>query len=268
MYNEELETLIDAALADGVLTEKEKQILFKKAQKMGVDLDEFEMVLDARLVKLKKAEKAKESAPKSNKLGDVKKCPNCGAVVQRFQGVCPDCGYAFEGVEVNASVKKLSEELVKKKDYYKKMSVIQCFPVPNTKTDLIELISFIQTQLTSINYRSLDSSSFGAREYRKACQSKLQECFLKAKLLFPKDVQLEALFQEVDVVNKKDANKRNTTKTVLMIVGILLFLIGLFVGWKIWLLDWSYFWRVVTIMEASGYLCLGGIALIIIPRMN
>ena len=31
MYSKELEELIDAALADGVLTEKEKQILFKKA---------------------------------------------------------------------------------------------------------------------------------------------------------------------------------------------------------------------------------------------
>ena len=29
MYNEQLENLINAALADGVLTEKEKQILLK-----------------------------------------------------------------------------------------------------------------------------------------------------------------------------------------------------------------------------------------------
>ncbi len=54
MYNEQLEKLIDYALADGELTEKEKQVLFKKAESMGVDLDEFEMVLDARLVELKK----------------------------------------------------------------------------------------------------------------------------------------------------------------------------------------------------------------------
>lgn len=51
MYDKKLEQLIDAALADGELTQKEKQVLFKKAQEMGIDLDEFEMVLDARLVK-------------------------------------------------------------------------------------------------------------------------------------------------------------------------------------------------------------------------
>ena len=53
MYNEKIEALIKAALADGVLTEKEKQILFKRAQEEGVDLDEFEMVLDAREIEAK-----------------------------------------------------------------------------------------------------------------------------------------------------------------------------------------------------------------------
>ena len=113
MYNEELENLIDAALADGVLTEKEKQILFKKAQTMGVDLDEFEMVLDARLVKLKKAEneKAATSAPKSNKFGDVRKCPSCGAILQSFQTICPDCGHEFSGVDAVKSAQKLFDSL-------------------------------------------------------------------------------------------------------------------------------------------------------------
>ena len=95
MYNDQIESLIKAALADGMLTEKEKQILFKKAQSMGIDLDEFEMVLDARLVELQKAEKekAEKSAPKSNKYGDVRKCPACGAMVPALVASCSECGY-------------------------------------------------------------------------------------------------------------------------------------------------------------------------------
>ena len=46
MYNEKLEALITAALADGVLTDKEKNLLFKKAEAMGIDRDEFELVLE------------------------------------------------------------------------------------------------------------------------------------------------------------------------------------------------------------------------------
>jgi len=35
------------ALMDGELTEKEKQVLFKNAEALGIDLDAFEMVLEA-----------------------------------------------------------------------------------------------------------------------------------------------------------------------------------------------------------------------------
>ena len=65
MYNEKLETLITAALADGVLTDKEKNLLFKKAETMGIDRDEFELVLEGRLAKRKKEMEAQ--APQAAK---------------------------------------------------------------------------------------------------------------------------------------------------------------------------------------------------------
>ena len=43
--NPELEKLIDLALADGILTDKERAVLQKKAESLGVDQDEFEMIL-------------------------------------------------------------------------------------------------------------------------------------------------------------------------------------------------------------------------------
>ena len=113
MYNEQLENLISAALADGELTEKEKQILFKRAQSMGIDLDEFEMVLDSRLATLEKEKKANDatSAPKSDKFGDVRKCPACGAILQSFQTTCPECGYEFKNIASVQSAQKLFDQL-------------------------------------------------------------------------------------------------------------------------------------------------------------
>ena len=174
MYNEQLESLIDVALADGVLTEKEKQVLFKKAQTFGIDLDEFEMVLDAKLVKLQKEEKAKAaaSAPKSNKLGDVRKCPQCGAVIGTFQMICPECGFEFSNVDFNEYVKKLSQgltDLQHKTDSGKQHGLKQLFdtqrrrnkalesaearfvknyPLPMTKEDCIEALNFIAPKIT------------------------------------------------------------------------------------------------------------------------
>lgn len=115
MYSQGLETLIDAALTDGELTEKEKQILFKKAQGLGIDLDEFEMILDSRLQKkqqeLKMQNVPKSSAPSSSKFGDVRKCPSCGTVLESFVTRCPECGHEFTNVNAVASAQKLFDLL-------------------------------------------------------------------------------------------------------------------------------------------------------------
>ncbi len=108
--NQELENLIEMALADGVLTEKEKQVLYKKAQSMGVDLDEFEMVLDAKL--FQKTKEAQSTAPQSNKVSDIKKCPSCNALIPSFSSKCPDCGYEIRDIQSDVSINKLFEMLL------------------------------------------------------------------------------------------------------------------------------------------------------------
>lgn len=205
MYNPELEGLIDAALADGELTEKEKQILFKKAQAMGVDLDEFEMVLDARLVKYKKAEaeKAASSAPKSNKLGDVKKCPACGAMVQSYQGVCPECGYAFEGVDANSSVKELSSLLQREADQGKMEKIIDNYPIPMEKAALLAFVTWLRPQST-------DDKNPLSKTYNK----KYAECINKIRVSFSTDKELQsfiAYYQE----DEKKIKKQNIIKLTL-----------------------------------------------------
>lgn len=199
MYNEELENLIEAALVDGELTEKERQVLFKKAESLDIDPDEFEMVLDAKLYKLKNSAKSEPSASKSHKLGGVKKCPACGALVQSFQGVCSECGYAFESVEANASSRKLSEtisqilleesQMSRHKSFWdddntkeRVKQAISSFPVPNTKADLIEFI-------ISLKQKTRDE------EYGDAYHAKYKECIEKAKFLFPNDPDIARLLE-------------------------------------------------------------------------
>jgi hypothetical protein len=111
MYNEQIENLINLALADGEFTEKEKQILFKKAEAAGIDLDEFEMVLEAKLFEKQKSEKPVTAAPKSDKLGDVRKCPACGSIAETFATKCSDCGTEFRNIEASQSILKFFEKL-------------------------------------------------------------------------------------------------------------------------------------------------------------
>ncbi len=114
MYNEQIENLINIALADGELTEKEKQILFKKAEAAGIDLDEFEMVLESKISEKKQT--VKSVAPsvatlKSDKFGDVRKCPSCAAILQSFQTKCDDCGHEFTNIDAVQSSQKLFDLL-------------------------------------------------------------------------------------------------------------------------------------------------------------
>lgn len=228
MYNEQIENLINAALADGVLTEKEKQVLFKRAQAMGIDLDEFEMVLDARLVELKKkeareneqyqlemekAKAAQKSAPKSDKFGDVRKCPACGAMVESFQTKCPECGHEFSNIEANSTTQKLMAALDECNQQAtnqgtvssilggvariygldsitaRKTQIIQNFPVPNAKEDLIEMLVLAHSNVQAKN------SSVDAMRLSGVWKAKEKQIRTKADIVLKNDPDYIALIE-------------------------------------------------------------------------
>lgn len=228
MYNEQLEQLIDAALADGVLTEKEKQILFKKAQAMGVDLDEFEMVLDARLYKINQAKVAEQqlqqtAAPKSDKYGDVKKCPACGAMIESFTARCPECGHEFSNIAANSSIQKLFEMLNEveansredstsllgglgqfygktfasafggDKDTRRRKAIIQNFPIPTTKDDILE---FLAQAVPLARKPGLFSQDQMAKEMYPVWKAKCEQIIMKARFSMQGDKQTLEMIKE------------------------------------------------------------------------
>ena len=223
MYNEKIEALIKAALADGVLTEKEKQILFKRAQEQGIDLDEFEMVLDARLVELDKAEKekAQKSAPKSDKFGDVRKCPACGALVPALAPVCAECGYEISGLDANLSSAKLANKLEEIQESYNKRlnaaggfdieskdrkwemekqakvalsQAIKTFPIPIAKADIFEFVVAMQAQMISESVSRLEGEAY---------MTKYKETMIKIKSLYANDPQFANFISAYENVLKE-----------------------------------------------------------------
>ncbi len=232
MYNEELEMLIDAALADGVLTDEEKQILFRKAQQYGVNLDEFEMVLEGRLAKVR-TQRQQQAAPTPNKQRGPKKCPACGALIQSMQVKCPECGYEFHNVEANSTVKQLQQKLDEIEASAKpgsddsddhpvarrKAAVIKSCPVPNSKDDLIELLTLCSTNYTPSVSDPYESSAW---------KSKYKQVRAKAKLLLKNDPDLEQVLQETDKAVKHNGMKRKLVWISSAVVFIF-FVIGPFI---------------------------------------
>lgn len=168
MFSKEMEALIEATLEDGVLTDQEKMVLVKRAQKEGVDVDELDVYIQSVLQRRKNATvNAEMKAENESKLGTVKRCVRCGAIIPLGAAVCPDCGLTLDNntagtavEQINAILSDLDKELtglLQKKasiwdnqDHHKdklniahrKFAAISTFMVPNNRADLLQLLAF------------------------------------------------------------------------------------------------------------------------------
>lgn len=137
--NSEIEKLIDYAIVDGVISEKERALLIKKAEKLGEDPDEAEMILDAKLAMKgnqattppppastpppintptaasgppPRAEMPPPKPQESSKAGNIQTCPACGATVNAMELNCSECGHEFR----NTGLSNLMEDFIEKLD--------------------------------------------------------------------------------------------------------------------------------------------------------
>lgn len=244
MYSEYLESLIDAAIADGILTDQERAILHKKALAEGVDPDELDMVINGRLAKKKKQEAMSSPAqPKESvnqKLGNVLKCPSCGAQVVAGSAVCPECGYAFTNVMANSSIERLQEKLdefnrrqeERQDDFTKnrtdkrsglldfdvdlhatntmredsikgQMKIITTFPVPNTRADLLEFMAMLLPMANSAGPKNGQSLLKQEEDLSYAYWLLFVNCINKARISFSKDPDFGYYFTKYDEESQK-----------------------------------------------------------------
>lgn len=87
----EIGKLIDLAVTDGQITEKERNVILRKAAELGIDADEVEMVIEA-----------KKHLHEKNTTGTQIKCPSCGNRISGLAKTC-SCGYMFNTGGLNES---------------------------------------------------------------------------------------------------------------------------------------------------------------------
>lgn len=254
MLSPELERLIDLAVADGEITDQERRVLYKKVQETGADVDEFEMTLEAKLYMVKEKQNAQAQAaqrpvqappaytapaPQTNKMGDVRKCPSCGAHYQAGSIYCVECGHEFTGVQASTAVARFSEMLRDiemrnasqgslLKDTLAMMgfggdgrqreiaTAIQTFPIPNSKEDLLEFILFLKPKAEMKSKRgafdriaSMSHSSLDESRIYEAYKEKYEECLNKAAFYIAEDtVLVEKLRMHGIIIGGEKKKKR------------------------------------------------------------
>lgn len=256
-FSKELEEVIEAALADGVITEKERAVLHKKALQEGVDPDEVDVVMDGRLAKMKReVDWLRPEPPRSVKRGNLAKCPSCGAPYIPGTGKCPECGHIFQNAEANHSAQRLAdgieqitirfrdkiasasnvhgkeeglfgtlgitglsdaEELNIQKDKEIE-NYITNFVIPSSKDDLLEFII------------SMDAKKNNGDEFRYVYNVKYEEACKKARIMFPDDPQFATLLEAYDKENASNAKKKVMYGCLGAIGFIVLLILGALFG--------------------------------------
>jgi hypothetical protein len=162
----EIEKLIDLALADGQITDKERVIILRKAEKLGEDIDEVEMVLEGKISKLAQT---KNKGQSETKQGLIKKCPHCGAPAKSFSDKCDACGEDFRFNTLGNLTDNLTDDDLSNAKKISRQSI------PINKEELIEFATY--------SFGNANNNALGLPE-RNAWYSKFKEAKNKLKLSY------------------------------------------------------------------------------------
>ena len=253
MYNEKLEALITAALADGVLTDKEKNLLFKKAEAMGIDRDEFELVLEGRLAKRKKemeaqapqaAKPAKKKGAIPQELDDlIKEYLTDGIISVKERQVLLNkaqaLGLNVDEVDlyIDAQQQKADQAVAAAVNKRRGKTCPYCgssIPdltdkcpncganiTPEASKELEEIIEHLESALVAFKSGDVKSA--------KKSKAEVERYVRKAKMYYGNNPKVQKLLEDIQVESEEVETKRKKkTKTLTIGIGvILIFLIVL-----------------------------------------
>jgi hypothetical protein len=161
--------------------------------------------------------------PTAEKVGNIRKCPACGAEVPSMTAVCSSCGHEFTNTQVSSSLQSFFEKLETIGDEAEKLSYISRFPIPNTKEDILEFGIMAASQITPENtavkiFRGyLLCATFGILQlfwkgpvewrFNKAWRTKIKQVYTKGRIALAGDTaalaQVEAIVADVEKEEKK-----------------------------------------------------------------
>ena len=104
-----LDDLIKEYLTDGFISEKERAVLLKKAEDLGIDRDEMDLYIDAQ------QQKTDQEVDAATNKRRGKTCPYCSGSVPALTDKCPHCGANItpeDSVELQEIFDKLEDALV------------------------------------------------------------------------------------------------------------------------------------------------------------
>ena len=153
--------------------------------------------------------------------GEIRKCPNCSAILKSFTTVCV-CGYELRGIKVNDSVREFSRRLEKASNEQQRINLIRGFAIPNTKEDIVEFMTLAVANFDVDYY----AAHLNEEDISDAWLAKIEQCYRKAKLSFGvNDIQnIEELYFSIKEKTNQVLLGKKKKMTFFLLVLVLGFL--------------------------------------------
>mgnify|MGYP003735452101 CR=1 FL=1 len=253
--NPEIEKLIDMALTDGVLTDKEREIILRKAEKLGEDIDEVEMILEGKMYDAQQGKKQSIDKQEQFITPQQSKVSSIHALMEKLQEVDNEITNPSSGktsgdrientisstvktifdnvnpVEVGVdafktvfggTTSKDKERIEKQREelqrisllHAKKATIINTFPLPDSRNELLEFAN-----ISCTNYKSLlkeyneKGILEGEAKMMNSWKNKVEQIISKLKIHFSNDsVVLENIqeLQNIIAPPKENQKKKNS----------------------------------------------------------
>ena len=192
---EELDALIQQYLTDGVLTDKERQVILNKADKMGLDRDEIDLYLDAEIQKI---DQTTDAAVRKQK-GKV--CPYCGASIPLLADKCPACDR---------------------------------FITPEASKELQEILDNLEGALVDMKSLKGQNPWWMVKEKWERNKATVERYSRKARLYYSNNPKIKILLEEVEKEMKETENKvkeKQRRPYLLLLITFIIFSILLYISY-------------------------------------
>lgn len=193
--------------------------------------------------------------------GEIHKCPNCGEILSSLAIICPSCGYEIRGSKASNSVKEFAMQLANAENDKQKITLIQSYPIPNNKEDILEFLILAATCFEPGENLTDDSVK---KDVSDAWYAKVEQSYQKAKMLFANDAD----FIKIQNVYDQTCNRIKTSASKVQkkrIGQLLLRTIGLWGGLVVLII--GFFIDISSPLANTSVFHLGGATIMIIGAL-